>query len=165
MKWHVDANVSRHPNRFAAPLVGVTTLIPPTPAESLDSEGDVKILPFAKGEQFCCDQGERAEVGTPIRMKGFADEPAQREKAAEANTNDNSTSQLLLTSDQAANLCAKSRRTWWSWDTSGLIPRPVRIGHSTLWRAEELRAWIAADCPRRSEWEAMQRARQAAYTR
>jgi predicted DNA-binding transcriptional regulator AlpA len=60
---------------------------------------------------------------------------------------------LLLSAKAAAALCGKSLRTWRTWDAAGLIPRPIRIGRSTLWRADELRAWIAAGCPRRSEWE------------
>ncbi|MDP6558152.1 MAG: hypothetical protein QGF59_09555 [Pirellulaceae bacterium] len=60
---------------------------------------------------------------------------------------------LLLSAKSAAALCGKSLRTWRTWDSAGMIPRPVRIGRSTLWRADELRAWIAARCPRRDEWE------------
>src|SRR5262249_19529502 len=60
---------------------------------------------------------------------------------------------LLLTARQAASMCGKSLRTWRTWDAAGWVPRPVRIGRSTLWRAEELRAWVAAGCPRRAEWE------------
>ena len=61
---------------------------------------------------------------------------------------------LLLTARQAASLCAVSLRTWRTRDSGGLIPRPVRINRSTLWRADELRAWVSAGCPRREEWEA-----------
>ena len=60
---------------------------------------------------------------------------------------------LLLTTKEAAVLCGKSLRTWRIWDAAGLIPRPVRIGRSTLWNVEELKAWIAAGCPRREAWE------------
>ena len=60
---------------------------------------------------------------------------------------------LLVNAKQAAKMCAKSLRTWRSWDAGGLIPRPVRIGRSTLWSVDELRAWVAAGCPRREEWE------------
>jgi len=66
------------------------------------------------------------------------------------------TQALLLTARQAAKTCGKSLRTWRSWDAAGKIPRPVRIGRSTLWRAEELRRWVDAGCPRREEWEALQ---------
>lgn len=61
---------------------------------------------------------------------------------------------LLLTARQAAATCGKSLRTWRTWDSAGWIPKPVRIGRSTLWRAEELRNWVIAGCPRRAEWEA-----------
>ncbi len=63
---------------------------------------------------------------------------------------------LLVTAKQAAAMCAKSLRTWWTWHAAGWIPRPVRIGRSTLWRTDELRQWVAAGCPRRTEWEARQ---------
>jgi len=68
-----------------------------------------------------------------------------------------STEPLLLTARQAAALCGKSLRSWRSWDAAGLIPPPVRIRRSTLWRADELRAWIAAGCPPRAEWKEMQK--------
>jgi len=64
------------------------------------------------------------------------------------------TPRLLVDAKTAAVMCAKSLRTWRTWDSAGWIPRPVRIGRSTLWRADELRAWVAAGCPRREEWEA-----------
>ena len=63
---------------------------------------------------------------------------------------------LLLTARQAAAMCGKSLRTWRTWDSAGWIPQPVRIGRSTLWRADELREWVVAGCPRREEWEARQ---------
>jgi predicted DNA-binding transcriptional regulator AlpA len=61
---------------------------------------------------------------------------------------------LLVNAKQAAALCGKSLRTWRTWDALGLIPRPVRIKRSTLWRLNELTAWISARCPRREDWEA-----------
>lgn len=41
--------------------------------------------------------------------------------------------QLLITARRAAAICGKSLRTWRTWDAAGWIPRPVRIGRSTLW--------------------------------
>lgn len=52
---------------------------------------------------------------------------------------------LLLTARQAASSCGKSLRTWRSWDAAGRIPRPVRIGRSTLWRFEEPRITLPPD--------------------
>lgn len=63
---------------------------------------------------------------------------------------------LLVAAKSAGAMCSKSLRTWRTWDSAGLIPRPVRIGRSTLWSVDELKAWIAAGCPRRAEWEARQ---------
>lgn len=63
---------------------------------------------------------------------------------------------LLLTAREAAAVCGKSLRTWRIWDSAGVIPRPVRISGSTMWRIEELRRWIDAGCPRREQWEMMQ---------
>ena len=63
---------------------------------------------------------------------------------------------LLLTAKQATSMCGKSLRTWRTWDAAGWIPRPVRIGRSTLWRLDELQKWVTAGCPRREEWEARQ---------
>jgi predicted DNA-binding transcriptional regulator AlpA len=67
-----------------------------------------------------------------------------------------SSAQLLLTAREAAALCSRTLRTWRSWDAAGVIPRPVHIGRSTLWRVDELREWVAAGCPRRQEWESRQ---------
>jgi predicted DNA-binding transcriptional regulator AlpA len=61
---------------------------------------------------------------------------------------------LLVPGRAAAAMCGKSLRTWRVWDSAAWIPRPVRIGRSTLWKVAELRAWVAAGCPRRREWEA-----------
>ena len=71
------------------------------------------------------------------------------------NTDRDDTRPLLVTAKQAAAMCGKSLRTWRTWDAAGWIPRPVRVGRSTLWRLDELRRWVDADCPRRDEWEAI----------
>jgi len=60
---------------------------------------------------------------------------------------------LLLRAHEAAALCGKSERTWRRWDTAGLVPAPMRIGRATLWRPEDLRAWIRAGCPDRVTWQ------------
>jgi predicted DNA-binding transcriptional regulator AlpA len=85
----------------------------------------------------------------PLNITSTAPNPAQLLKKQELGV-----APLLVTAKTAAALCGKSLRTWRTWDAAGWIPRPVRIGRSTLWRADELRAWVAADCPRRVEWEA-----------
>jgi len=64
---------------------------------------------------------------------------------------------LLLKAPAAAVLCSVSLRTWRAWDAAGRIPLPVRVGRSTFWRADELRAWIAAGCPDRETWHAIEK--------
>lgn len=62
----------------------------------------------------------------------------------------------LLSAEQAAGLCGLSRSGWYKLCSAGRTPAPVRLGRRTLWRTAELRAWIAAGCPTRHKWEAMQ---------
>ena len=62
-------------------------------------------------------------------------------------------SSLILTAAEAAALFRKAIRTWRTWDSSGKIPRPIRIGRSVFWRQEEIDAWVAAGCPDREAWE------------
>jgi RNA polymerase sigma factor (sigma-70 family) len=59
---------------------------------------------------------------------------------------------LLLPARKAAALCGMSVRTWRTWDAAGLIPRSLQVGRSLFWRADELREWVAAGCPRRETW-------------
>ena len=63
---------------------------------------------------------------------------------------------LLLRAPQAAALLSTSVRTWRTWNATGKVPRPIHIGRSAYWRPEELKAWVAAGCPDRVSWEAMQ---------
>lgn len=62
---------------------------------------------------------------------------------------------LLLDAQAAAAALAISIRTLRAWDSSGRLPAPRRIGRMTRWDAAELRAWVAAGCPRREEWVAL----------
>ncbi len=41
------------------------------------------------------------------------------------------------------------------WQSSGKVPRPVRIGRLVKWRLREIEAWIKADCPPRVKWDVM----------
>ena len=63
---------------------------------------------------------------------------------------------LLLSARKAAAMCGMALRTWRTWDAAGFVPAPVRIGRSTFWRVNELKAWIAAGCPQRGTWNAIQ---------
>ena len=61
--------------------------------------------------------------------------------------------QLLLGRREAAKACGLGLRSWDRLAASGRVPQPVRLGRRTLWRADELRAWVDAGCPDRRAWE------------
>jgi predicted DNA-binding transcriptional regulator AlpA len=81
-------------------------------------------------------------------------EEIEMDAARQMRMPDDEANTLLVTAKQASRMCGKSLRTWRTWDAAGMIPQPVRIGRSTLWRLDELRRWVDAGCPRRDEWEA-----------
>lgn len=64
---------------------------------------------------------------------------------------------LLVPANVAGRMCGRSEASWWRDHAAGRIPAPVKIGGRTLWRVEELRRWVDADCPDRRRWEALRR--------
>lgn len=63
-----------------------------------------------------------------------------------------------LSHAEVAQLLNVSRRHVYALNASGRIPSPIRLGRRTVWAADELRAWLAAGAPDRSEWEALRQA-------
>jgi prophage regulatory protein len=61
---------------------------------------------------------------------------------------------LLVGAAEAGPLCGRSEASWWRDHAAGRVPAPVKLGGRTLWRSEELRAWVAAGCPDRRTWQA-----------
>ncbi len=59
---------------------------------------------------------------------------------------------LLLDARSAAALIGVSRSAWWVYHNAGKCPKPIQLGGRTLWRADELRAWVAVGCPPRTKW-------------
>ena len=57
------------------------------------------------------------------------------------------TTPLLLSADRLADLLGVSVRTLWRLRSAGRLPRPVRLGASVRWRADEVTLWVAAGCP------------------
>lgn len=46
-----------------------------------------------------------------------------------------------------------SPRTVWTMNETGALgPRPLKLNKRSLWRVDELQAWVQADCPRRELW-------------
>lgn len=60
---------------------------------------------------------------------------------------------IAVSGNDAARLLGLSGRTWRRLDAQGLVPRAVRIGQSKRWSIEDLRQWVAAECPARARWE------------
>ena len=64
-------------------------------------------------------------------------------------------SRALLRVDYVAEFLGISERYVWKLNSSGRLPRPVRLGGATRWVRSELVAWIDAGCLERSKWEVM----------
>ena len=64
---------------------------------------------------------------------------------------------LLLSAQNLAKRLAISVRTLWRLRTSGKMPKPVKLGGTVRWRAEEIDAWVQAGCPNANVWEASHR--------
>lgn len=71
-----------------------------------------------------------------------------------ANASPPESDPLLLSAARVARLLEISERTLWRLRSAGKLPRPVQVGGSVRWRAEEIRRWIDAGCPPLREWEA-----------
>jgi predicted DNA-binding transcriptional regulator AlpA len=63
----------------------------------------------------------------------------------------------LVTAREVARLLSVSARSVWRLRDSGRMPDPVRVGGSVRWGLETIRAWIAAQCPTRDRWIALQK--------
>ena len=63
-------------------------------------------------------------------------------------------SPLLLDIRGLAKLLSRSVGSLWRDDAAGRLPRAVRIGSSKRWRLDEIRDWVSAGCPSRTDWEA-----------
>jgi len=62
---------------------------------------------------------------------------------------------LALRPREAAKALGISLRHLHTLNASGRLPRPIRLGRSVRWRADELRDWVDAGCPPRDKWEAL----------
>ena len=72
-------------------------------------------------------------------------------------TNSPESERLALPAVEVAKLLGISERHLWALNSSGRLPRPVRLGRACRWNLAELRAWLDASCPERSRWETMRK--------
>ena len=79
------------------------------------------------------------------------------EKTSQNEQENNSQIEPLLVSlDEAARLLGIGRTTFYQLCSSGRIgPMAIKFGRRSLFRLDELREWVAADCPPRVKWHAM----------
>ncbi|HEY1599473.1 MAG TPA: helix-turn-helix domain-containing protein [Pirellulales bacterium] len=68
-----------------------------------------------------------------------------------------STPALALPAAGVARFLNVSERHLWALNSSGRLPKPIRLGRAVRWSVEELRAWLAAGSPERSRWEAIRK--------
>jgi len=62
---------------------------------------------------------------------------------------------LAVPASRVAQLLGISERHLHNLRCNGLVPDPVKLGHSVRWSVVELRAWLNAGSPNREAWEAM----------
>jgi predicted DNA-binding transcriptional regulator AlpA len=78
----------------------------------------------------------------------------------EASPRDATRAPLLLSARTLAELLDVSTRTVWRLESSGSLPRSVRVAGSRKWLYEEVAEWVRAGCPTRARWEATRSTRQ-----
>jgi len=61
---------------------------------------------------------------------------------------------LLIDAEEVARRLDVSPRTIWRLSSAGKLPKPLAVGGSRKWRADEIRRWVEAGCPARSAWDA-----------
>ena len=62
---------------------------------------------------------------------------------------------IAVSKATAAAMFDCSARSWQKYDSSELIPKPVRLNGRPRWILAELHAWAAAGCPSRAKWMEM----------
>ena len=87
-------------------------------------------------------QGSATEV-----RRSFAEKECQRLPKPDGQ------SPALLSAESLAQMIQVSVRTVWRLRSSGKLPRPVKVGGSIRWRADEVQNWIEDGCPAYAEWE------------
>ncbi len=62
---------------------------------------------------------------------------------------------LAVSARELAGMLGISLRQVWRLNSTGKLPKPIRLGGSVKWRRDEIVAWLGQNCPDRAEWEAI----------
>ncbi|MFC1765587.1 helix-turn-helix transcriptional regulator [Planctomycetota bacterium] len=62
---------------------------------------------------------------------------------------------LAISARQLAEMMGVSVRQIWRLNSSGKLPKPIRLGGSVRWNREEILNWFEAQCPDLETWEAV----------
>jgi predicted DNA-binding transcriptional regulator AlpA len=60
---------------------------------------------------------------------------------------------LVVDAKRLAKLLGCGLRTVRSWNATGKLPKPIRIGGRVLWYLPEIRSWIECGSPSRETWD------------
>ena len=71
--------------------------------------------------------------------------------------NDHDAAGLAVDAAELAKLLQVSLRHVNALNSSGRLPKPIRLGRSVRWARKELEAWLAAGAPSRDAWESMRK--------
>jgi predicted DNA-binding transcriptional regulator AlpA len=101
------------------------------------------MVTFSMSATVGCMETTKALIDAPTPVSTGVDAPA--------------VTALAVSAEGAARLCGVSRSQWWKLHSAGKVPLPVYLGSKApRWRVDELRAWLAAGCPNRQEWQRVQ---------
>jgi predicted DNA-binding transcriptional regulator AlpA len=63
------------------------------------------------------------------------------------------TGKIAWTAAELAEALGISTRYVWALNSSGRLPRPIRLGRAVRWNVSCVRAWINCGCPPRDQFE------------
>jgi predicted DNA-binding transcriptional regulator AlpA len=64
-------------------------------------------------------------------------------------------SPLVADAARLAKLLCCGLRSIRTWAAAGRLPKPIKLGVRVVWVVSEIRGWLKAGAPPRTEWEAL----------
>ncbi|MEI8194814.1 MAG: helix-turn-helix domain-containing protein [Phycisphaerae bacterium] len=91
------------------------------------------------------------EVGVELSIT--EQQKAKAFKTELLGTNRSLDDRFMIDARTVAKLLDVSTRTLYRLCDVGAMPKPTKIGKVVRWRAEEIKAWVNADCPMMKDWQ------------